>query len=162
MINSSKCSYQLKRSYLDSGLNGIVIFSQMGGQGPMTGNFGHFFVYAPASKIETRDYGVARYGMEVMRLSDVLDKHLATRTYLVGEEYTIADIMCFAWYNQLKNYKHACGITAAEYLGIEKYTHANAWAARIAARPAVQRGVQVCSFTGVAKPWLVPSSEGDA
>lgn len=127
----------------------------MGGQGPMTGNFGHFFVYAPADKVDARDYGVARYGMEVMRLNDVLDKHLATRTYLVGEEYTIADMACFAWFNQMKNYKHSNGITAAVYLGMDRYTHANAWADRIAARPAVQRGLQVCSFGGVGKPWLV-------
>lgn len=54
----------------------------------MTGNFGHFFVYAPADKSAARDYGVARYGMEVMRLTDVLNKHLATRTYLVGKNRT--------------------------------------------------------------------------
>ncbi|KNC75048.1 hypothetical protein SARC_12418 [Sphaeroforma arctica JP610] len=53
------------------------IFWQMAGQGPMTGNFGHFMVYAPADKGAARDYGVARYGMEVQRLSDVLEKHLA-------------------------------------------------------------------------------------
>ena len=47
----------------------------------MTGNFGHFFVYAPADKVETRDYGVARYGMEVQRLTDVLDKHLQVRLH---------------------------------------------------------------------------------
>lgn len=121
----------------------------------MTGNFGHFFVYAPVNKIETRDYGVARYGMEVMRLNDVLDRHLATRTYLVGEEYTIADMACFAWFHQLKNYKHTNGVTGAEYLGSDRYINVNAWADRIAARPAVQRGLQVCSFSGVAKPWLV-------
>jgi GST-like protein len=54
----------------------------------MTGNFGHFFCYAPADKGAARDYGVARYGMEVMRLTDVLDKHLATRTYLVGKNHS--------------------------------------------------------------------------
>jgi GST-like protein len=54
----------------------------------MTGNFGHFFVYAPPDKGAARDYGVARYGMEVMRLTDVLNKHLATRTYLVGNNRT--------------------------------------------------------------------------
>jgi GSH-dependent disulfide-bond oxidoreductase len=130
----------------------------MGGQGPMTGNFGHFFVYAPAGKIETRDYGVARYGMEVMRLSDVLDKHLEGKTYLVGEEYTIADMMCFCWYYQLKNYKHVSTINAEDYLGMQRYTNCNAWAERIAARPAVQRGLLVCSG-GVGKPWLVPATK---
>lgn len=119
----------------------------------MTGNFGHFFVYAPPDKKETRDYGVARYGMEVMRLSDVLEKHLATRTFLVGEEYSIADIMCFPWYYQLKNYVHANGVKASEYLSMDKNVHTNAWAARIAARPAVQRGLEVCHFSKGAKPW---------
>jgi hypothetical protein len=50
------------------------VFWQMANQGPMTGNFGHFFVYAPADKGEARDYGAARYGMETQRLCDVLDK----------------------------------------------------------------------------------------
>ena len=42
------------------------IFWQMAGQGPITGNFGHFFVYAPGDKAEARDYGVARYGMDTV------------------------------------------------------------------------------------------------
>lgn len=68
------------------------LFWQMGGQGPMTGNFGHFMVYAPAEKVETRNYGVSRYGMEVQRLCSVLDRHLEGKTFIVGEEYTIADM----------------------------------------------------------------------
>lgn len=59
------------------------IFWQMAGQGPITGNFGHFFVYAPADKHEARDYGVARYGMDTLRLCDVLEKHLEGKTYMV-------------------------------------------------------------------------------
>lgn len=138
------------------------MFWQMGGQGPMTGNMGHFLVYAPADKGEARDYGVARYGMDVMRLCDVLERHLATgRTYLVGEEYSVADIMCFPWYNQLRTgYKHASGVAAADFLTIERYVHCNQWADRIAARPAVQRGLTVCHFSGVAKPWLATTEEG--
>jgi GSH-dependent disulfide-bond oxidoreductase len=38
------------------------VYWQMGGFGPFCGQFGHFFVYAPGDKVETRDYGVARYG----------------------------------------------------------------------------------------------------
>ena len=41
--------------------------------------------------------------MDVQRLCDVLDKHLAGRTYIVGEEYSIADIICFPWFNGLKS-----------------------------------------------------------
>jgi len=131
-------------------------FWQMGGQGPMTGNFGHFFVYAPPHQIQARDYGVARYGMEVQRLCDVLDKHLAGKTYIVGEQYTIADIIIFPWFHALRiGYKHTSGITAAEFLSVSSYHNANAWADRILARPAVQRGVTVCT-NGLGKPWLAP------
>eukprot|EP01087_Luapelamoeba_hula_P020532 TRINITY_DN701_c0_g1_i1.p2 TRINITY_DN701_c0_g1~~TRINITY_DN701_c0_g1_i1.p2 ORF type:complete len:301 (+),score=52.36 TRINITY_DN701_c0_g1_i1:66-968(+) len=141
----------------DFGLRTEVLnwtFWQMGGQGPMTGNFGHFMVYAPADKVETRNYGVARYGMEVQRLCSVLDRHLAGKTYMVGEEYTVADIMVFPWFNQLlTGYKHTSGIGAGEFLNVKQYTNALAWHARIAERPAVQRGLQVCT-KGQGKPWL--------
>ena len=83
----------------------------------MTGQLGHFLIYAPKDKvlmlvfcfemlkinfylqIEVKNYGVARYGMEVQRLCSVLNTHLQGRTYMVGEEYTIADIMIFPWFN---------------------------------------------------------------
>jgi len=121
----------------------------------MSGNFGHFMVYAPADQIQARNYGVSRYGMETQRLCSVLDQHLAGKTYLVGEEYTVADIVCFPWFNQLrKGYVHTSGISANSFLSIEeKYPNALAWSNRILERPAVQRGVTVCTG-GLAKPWL--------
>ena len=91
--------------------------------------------------------------MEVMRLADVLNKRLATRTYLVGEEYSIADIMCFPWYYCLSTYVPPHGVKIFDYLGMEKYTHLNAWVARIIARPAVQRGLKVCQISKGLKPW---------
>lgn len=131
------------------------VFWQMGGQGPMTGNFGHFFSYAPDDKIETRNYGVTRYGMETQRLCSVLNQHLEGKTFMVGEEYSIADIMCYPWFRQLQvGYPTKSGMKAAEFLDIKQYSNCVAWADRIWARPAVQRGVTVCSFNGVAKPWL--------
>jgi len=130
------------------------IFWQMGGLGPMCGQFGHFMVYAPADKLETRDYGVARYGMEVQRLCSVLDQHLKNRTYLVGEEYTVADMINFTWFNQLGvGYKHSSGVAAKDFLNLDQYTHAKKWAENIGARQAVQRGLTVCSG-GKGKPWL--------
>ncbi len=129
----------------------------MAGQGPMTGNYGHFMVYAPGDKVETRNYGVARYGMEVQRLCDVLEKHLSQKNteYIVGNDYTIADIMIFPWFHQLRTgYKHSSGVSAKDFLSVEKYEKVNAWADRILARPAVQRGITVCSFDSVPKPWL--------
>jgi GST-like protein len=130
------------------------LFWQMAGQGPMTGNFGHFMVYAPDDKVETRTYGLARYGMEVQRLCDVLDKHLEGRQYMVGDEYTIADMACMPWFLQLcKGYVHKTGISANECLSVtEKYKNAHAWMTRLMERPEVQRGVTVCA--GKPKPWL--------
>jgi len=129
---------------------------QMAGQGPMTGNFGHFMVYAPGDKVETRDYGVARYGMEVQRLCSVLDQHLASRTYLCNEEYTIADMAVLPWFQMLrtpKGYLHPTGVGAKDFLSVAQYTHAARWADKLMTRPEVQRGLLVCRKHG--KPWLV-------
>lgn len=130
------------------------VFWQMGGLGPMCGNFGHFMVYAPSDQHQARDYGVSRYGMEVQRLCSVLDKHLAERQYIVGDEYTIADMVILPWVRQLRTgYKHPSGISGLEFLSIDKYTNVNAWADRLLAREEVQRGIAVCT-NGKGKPWL--------
>jgi GSH-dependent disulfide-bond oxidoreductase len=100
--------------------------------------------------------------MEVQRLCSVLENHLKTRTYMVGEEYTIADIAIFPWYQQLRTgYNHLSGITASSFLSIEEnYPHVNQWADRILERPAVKRGMTVCSWTSDStKPWLVSADE---
>jgi GST-like protein len=137
------------------------IFWQMAGQGPMSGNFGHFMVYAPPDQIEARNYGVARYGMETKRLCHVLDTHLKGKTYMVGEEYSIADIICFPWANQLtKGYVHSNGVGANQFLSVEEsYPNMIKWVNLIRERPAVQRGLVVCSFSGVGKPWLQDQSK---
>jgi len=133
------------------------LFWQMAGQGPMTGNFGHFFVYAPDDNCEARDYGVARYGMETQRLCDVLERHLADgdKTWIVGEQYSLADICIFPWFNQLRTgYPHKSGIKANEFLNIPQYKKLNAWAERILEREAVKRGITVCGWTSPnPKPW---------
>jgi GST-like protein len=132
------------------------LFWQMGGLGPMCGNFGHFFVYAPADQVQARDYGVARYGMEVQRLCHVLELHLSQpgRQYLVGDEPTIADFASFPWALQLRRgYKQPSGLGANEFLSFDKYTAVNAWIDRLLARPAVERGLTVCT-NGKGKPWL--------
>ena len=100
--------------------------------------------------------------MEVQRLCHVLDTHLSTRTYIVGEEYSIADIVCYPWFAQIRppngkgsGYPHSSGIAAADFLSTAQYKHLNAWADRIEARQAVKRGMQVCPFgSKVGKPWL--------
>ena len=66
---------------------------QMGGVGPMFGQYGHFHNYAP----EKVPYAMARYANEVKRLHGVLDKRLAETEWLAGDEYSIADIATYPW-----------------------------------------------------------------
>ena len=101
---------------------------QMGGVGPMFGQAHHFRLYAP-QKI---DYAIDRYTNETKRLYSVLDRRLAEVPYLAGE-YSIADIATFPWTRSYANQ----GVDLAEYPNVKR------WFDAIAARPAVQRGVQV-------------------
>jgi len=134
------------------------IFWQMGSQGPMSGQFGHFFVYAPAKKKETRDYGTARYGMETQRLCDVLNQALEGKRYLLGDEFSLADIIVYPWFLQMRlGYPHPSGTKANEFLSIDQYKHAIRWSDELAKRPGVIRGLQVCGWTNRelgTKPWL--------
>ena len=102
---------------------------QMGGVGPMFGQYNHFAAYAP----EKLPYAIDRYTNEVKRLHRVLEKALSASGYLAGPEYTIADIASFAW---VRNPDRR-GIDLAEYPAVKR------WHDAIAARPAVQRGVAV-------------------
>ncbi|MCG2593362.1 glutathione binding-like protein [Ramlibacter sp. XY19] len=102
---------------------------QMGGVGPMLGQAHHFRGYAP-EKIE---YAIARYTNEAKRLYGVIDRRLAQNPWLGGKEYSIADIATFPW---LRSWERQ-GIV------LEEYPHLKKWFDRIAARPAVQRGVEV-------------------
>ena len=70
---------------------------QMGSAPYLGGGFGHFYAYAP----EKWQYPIDRFAMEVKRQLDVLDKTLAERTYLCGDDYTIADMANYAWYGAL-------------------------------------------------------------
>ena len=104
---------------------------QMGSIGPMLGQAHHFRIYAP-EKIE---YAINRYTNEAKRLYAVMDKRLAKSKYIATNEYTIADISIFPWLRSWKNQ----GIAWADY------PHLKGWFDEIAARPAVQRGVEVLS-----------------
>ncbi len=98
-------------------------------------------------------------GMEVQRLCSVLDQHLAKNEFLAGDEYSIADMVVFPWFHQLMTgYIHSSGCSAAEFLSIDQYKHATAWALKLKARPQVQRGLQVCHINGQGKPWLEDSA----
>jgi GSH-dependent disulfide-bond oxidoreductase len=102
---------------------------QMGGVGPMFGQYNHFAAYA-ADKIP---YAIERYTNEVKRLHRVLEHRLAEAPYLAGEEYSMADIITFPWIRT----PDRRGIDLAEYPSVKR------WHDALAARPAVQRGVAV-------------------
>lgn len=104
---------------------------QMGGIGPMFGQYNHFANYAP----ERLPYAVERYTNEVKRLHRVLDKRLGEAAYLAGDGYSIADIATFPW---VRNADRR-GIDLADYPNVRR------WHDALAARPAVQRGVAVLS-----------------
>ena len=97
------------------------------------GGFGHFYAYAP----EKLEYPINRFTMEVKRQLDVLDKQLASHQYIVGDEYSIADIAMWPWYGNLV-LGHL--YSASEFLDVASYVHVQRWATIILNRPAVQRG----------------------
>ena len=112
------------------------LFWQMGSAPYLGGGFGHFYAYAP----EKWQYPIDRFAMEAKRQLDVLDRQLAERPYIAGDEYTIADMAIWPWYGQL-----CLGrlYNAATFLDVVSYKHVMAWAEKIDARPAVKRGRMV-------------------
>ncbi|MDX2234557.1 MAG: glutathione-dependent disulfide-bond oxidoreductase [Hyphomonadaceae bacterium] len=122
------------------------LFWQMGSAPYLGGGFGHFYAYAPI-KIE---YAIDRFAMETKRQLDVLDRQLAERPFIAGDDYTIADMAIWPWYGAL-----AKGLLydAQEFLQTHEYKHVQRWANVIAERPAVQRGRMVN------RTWGEPSSQ---
>jgi GST-like protein len=102
---------------------------QMGGVGPMLGQAHHFRLYAP----EKLPYAIERYTNEARRIYGVIDRQLSKNRFIAGRTYSIADIAIFPWLRSWENQ----GVTLSDY------PHLKAWFDGIAARPAVQRGVQV-------------------
>lgn len=102
---------------------------QMGGVGPMLGQAHHFRLYAP-QKI---DYAIERYTNEAKRLYGVMERRLQSSPWLGGRHYSVADVATFPWVRVWQNQ----GVELADYPAVR------AWLERIAARPAVQRGLAV-------------------
>ena len=112
------------------------LFWQMGATPLLGGGFGHFYAYAPI-KIQ---YAIDRYTLEAKRQLDVLDKNLAQRQYICGDEYTIADMAIWPWYGAVvRNLAYG----AAEFLEAHTYAHLNRWIDEVGQRPAVKRGQMV-------------------
>ena len=101
------------------------LFWQMGGLGPMTGQYGHFHVYAP----EDIAYAKERYRKESERLLGVLDTRLQGRDFIAGADYSIADMACYPW---ISPYDKAP-------LDLSPFASVRRWQAAIRERPATQR-----------------------
>ncbi len=100
------------------------------------GGFGHFYKYAP----EKFEYPINRFTMEAKRQLDVLDKQLEGKTFICGNDYTIADMAIFPWYGGV-----VLGwvYDAQEFLDASSYKNVTRWAEAVAERPAVTRGRMV-------------------
>src|SRR5690606_37033380 len=109
---------------------------QVGGVGPMFGQFGHFFKYAK-DKCE-HPYPRERYQKEAQRILGVLEKRLTDRPFLVGDEYSIADMATVPWVNCLDS-----GYGAREVLELDKFERVMNWCERVMKRPLTLRGSQV-------------------
>jgi len=112
------------------------VFWQMGSAPFLGGGFGHFYAYAP----ERLEYPINRFTMEVKRQLDVLDRNLAEREFICGDDYTIADMAIHPWYGAL-----AMGMLyeSGEFLDVGTYGHVQRWTKAIQERDAVKRGQRV-------------------
>lgn len=97
---------------------------QMGGLGPMLGQNHHFRNYAP----EKVPYAINRYLNETNRLYGVLDRRLADRPFVAGDDYTIADMASYPWI-----------LPEAQGQDLSEFPNIARWHAAIKARPATER-----------------------
>jgi GST-like protein len=101
------------------------LFWQMGGLGPMAGQNHHFGIYAP----EKLPYAINRYVNETNRLYGVIDRRLADRAFLAGENYTIADMAAYPWIVPWKRQQQE----------LDNFPHLRRWFDVIRERPATLR-----------------------
>ncbi len=116
------------------------LFWQMGSAPYLGGGFGHFYADAP----EKYEYPITRFTMEVKRQLDVLDRHLASSRYMVGDHYTIADMAIWPWYGRTV---HGQAYDAGEFLDVQSYKNVLRWADELQEREPVQRG-RIVNRTG--------------
>jgi len=112
------------------------LFFQMASIGPMFGQVGFFNKFAGKAYEDKRP--LERYVNESKRLLGVLDDRLKGRRWLMGEDYTIADIATLGWVNNLITFYEA-----RELVGYDRFANVAGWLERGLARPAVQRGLKI-------------------
>ena len=109
---------------------------QMGGVGPMFGQLGFFHKFAGREYEDKRPRD--RYAAESARLLGVLDERLATHKWVMGADYSIADISLLGWVRNLIGFYEA-----REIVGFDRFAHVQRWLDAGLARPAVRRGLEV-------------------
>ena len=112
------------------------VFFQMAAVGPMFGQVGYFFKFAGREIEDKRP--LERYRAEYQRLLSVLETRLAGRDWIMGGEFTIADISLLGWVRNLIGFYGARDIVEYDLL-----KHVPTWLERCLARPAVQRGLEI-------------------
>jgi len=109
----------------------------MANQGPKFGECGHFRRLKDSQGDQS--YAVRRFGDEANRLYGVLNNRLYDNPYLAGDQYTIADMICYPWSVNFRGFGQ----------DIEEFQHVKRWMAELAERPAVVRGMAVGSELSV-------------
>ena len=109
---------------------------QMGGIGPMFGQLGFFHKFAGRDYADKRPRD--RYVAESARLLGVLDQHLQDRDWMMGQDYSIADIAIFPWVRNLVGFYEA-----GELVQFERFANVRRVLDAFLARPAVQRGLSI-------------------
>ena len=112
------------------------VFFQMAGIGPMFGQLGFFYKFAGSAIEDKRP--LERYVNESKRLLGVLEGRLSGRQWMMGDEYTIADIAIFPWVRSLTGF-----YGAADLVGFDDFPAVKAWLDRCVARPASQKGLTI-------------------
>lgn len=112
------------------------------GSAPYMGNFGHFFKYYKRKL----PYPIHRFKMETQRLLDVLDKQLEGKDYVVGSEYTLADMAIYPWVRCL-----SVGYNASKELELDSYKNVIKWMEKIEARPMTEIGLKINGFSAEEK-----------
>ncbi|HJQ16765.1 MAG TPA: glutathione S-transferase N-terminal domain-containing protein [Allosphingosinicella sp.] len=112
------------------------VFFQMAAIGPMFGQVGYFNKFAGREIEDKRP--LQRFVDESKRLLGVLDGRLGGRTWMMGEDYTIADIALLGWVRNLAGFYEA-----GELVAFDSFSNVRRWLERGLARPAVQRGLDI-------------------
>ena len=120
---------------------------QMANQGPKSGECGHFRRLKDTQGDQS--YAVRRFTDEVNRLFGVMNNQLYEHAYMAGDEYTIADMICYPWTVNWQAFGQ----------DIEEFKYFKRWFEQMGERPAVQRGMAVTAGPGEDPETLSPDEK---